>query len=339
MYKKHTKSAHLVKTTSRILLLSLAAIIAFMPLMPPALAAYCAIASYLAWPVFLLCLIEAVRLRRAHIWSIAFTSAAIISIVWIRHFLPAQKTIDIDRKDVSLRLISGNIDNFGIHFQDYDNLRSQAELIRSYHPDIICLQERPHTNVISFDSIRKAFKDYPYYFTNSREDEVLNLVIFSRYPLSNPAEYYFPDSFNKIIGVNAKVGEQSLRLFNVHLQTTGASVQNILNPICLTNTIRHEKQRNHQADTLCHIISGCTQPVIVSGDFNASRTSYAYRRLAAVLSDCSKATIGIHGSWQPLGSLLKIDHTLCSPCLQTRQYAVADNPWSDHRLQIISFKL
>lgn len=339
MHTYRSQSVRVAVTACRLSLLFSAAVIAFMPLMPSALAAYCAIAAYLAWPVLILCLAEAVILRKKPFWCIAFLLAVVVSLTWVRHFLPFRQTARQAPEAISLRLVSCNVDNFGLHYQDYDNLRHQAALIRSYRPDIICLQERPHTNVISFDSIRQAFSTYPYYCVNTREDEVLNLVVFSRYPLSSLTEYYFPGSYNKALAVSIAVGEDSLRLYNVHLQTTGVSTQAGSAHRRLAAMIRNEKARNLQSDQLLSVIARSRQPVIVTGDFNASRTSRAYRRFAAVLSDCSQSSPGLHGTWQPLGPWLKIDHTLCSPQFHTHSYAVADNPWSDHRLQVVSLHL
>jgi endonuclease/exonuclease/phosphatase (EEP) superfamily protein YafD len=334
---KHVVRA--IATTYRLFLLLAAVVVAFLPLMPSALAAYFAIAAYTAWPVFVLCLSEAILLRKKSLWCMTFLLGAIVSFTWVRYFLPVWQTGGKLAESTTLCLVSGNVDNFGLCYQDYSNLRHQAELINRYNPDIICLQERPHTNVISFDSIRMVFKAYPYFVVNTREDEVLNLVIFSRYPLHNPVEYYFPDSYNKIISASIAMGKDSLRLYNVHLQTTRINGSSSSGNCPLVTMIQNEKLRNLQADQLCRNIDHTLQPVIVTGDFNASRTSYAYRNLASVLSDCCQPSFGLHGTWQPLGPLLKIDHTLCSENIYPHSYALADNPWSDHRLQVVSIQL
>ena len=95
-----------------------------------------------------------------------------------------------------LRLISWNCNNFLLSL---DTLHAASAFLNSHNPDIICLQERPHTNLVRYDSIKKCFPTLPYKVTNGREDENLNISIFSKYPVSNVKTWYFSDTYNKMI--------------------------------------------------------------------------------------------------------------------------------------------
>lgn len=214
-----------------------------------------------------------------------------------------------------------------------DTLTKAAHSIRVLQPGIVCLQERPHTNLLAWDTIRAAFPDYPYCIINSREDEVLNLAVFSRWPIGNVQEYYFPNSYNKILQADIQMTGQAFRLFNVHLQTTGMNESYSMKD--RFQAMRHHTvQRNRQADLLTKAIAESPYPVIVCGDFNDTPASYAYRKISRLLQDCFlQAGQTWSGSYQCWGGFLRIDYTLCSPAFQVNRYLLISNPWSDHKQQ------
>ena len=314
-----------------LLLLCGTGILIVLPYLPADLAGYFYPVSLCALPLLVIDALCAWALWKQKHWRRAFLILLLGSLVWFRHYLPNPLSRVGESTD-TLTLVSWNVDLFGGGYQNYSNLAPAAALIKQQDPDIICLQERPHTNVMHWDSIRAAFSDYPYYVKNTREDEVLNLVIFSRYPLENPEDHYFADTYNKFMQVDVQLGTQTLRLFNVHLQTTGISEKS--NNSIIENT----QKRNHQAQELAQCLQQSPHPTIVCGDFNDTRSSYAYRILAEHLTDAAEAA----GLWQPLGTfsrVFKIDHTLCTKDLKLQNYKVVSNDISDHKLQISQFSI
>lgn len=192
---------------------------------------------------------------------------------------PAQRKV-LDSNQ--LKLVCWNTEGFRLN---KDTLTKAAHSIRVLQPGIVCLQERPHTNLLAWDTIRAAFPDYPYCIINSREDEVLNLAVFSRWPIGNVQEYYFPNSYNKILQADIQMTGQTFRLFNVHLQTTGMNESYSMKD--RFQAMRHHTvQRNRQADLLTKAIAESPYPVIVCGDFNDTPASYAYRKISRLLQDC-----------------------------------------------------
>ena len=309
-----------------LLLLGLTGILIILPYFPADIAGHFYYISLAALPLIGADIICLFVVRKQKGWRVVFLLFLIGSLGWLRHYIPNPFSRVGESTD-TLTLVSWNVDLFGGGFQNYSNLVPAADLIRQQKPDIICLQERPHTNVMRWDSIRAAFSDYPYYVKNTREDEVLNLVIFSRYPLSNPEDHYFADTYNKFMQVDVQIGPHTLRLFNVHLQTTGIGEDN--------NLIKNAKKRNHQAQELARCLQESPHPLIVCGDFNDTRSSYAYRTVAKGMIDTAEAA----GLWQPLGTftkVFKIDHILCSKDIMLQNYEVVSNDISDHKLQQVT---
>ena len=216
-----------------------------------------------------------------------------------------------------LRLISWNCENFQLSL---DTLHAASTFLNAQNPDILCLQERPHTNLVRYDSIKKCFPSLPYKVTNGREDENLNVSIFSRYPISNVRTWYFTDTYNKMIQADINRDGEMFRLYNVHLQTTSSGGT-------LDNCIR----RYRQSRLLLSEIKRSPYPVIVCGDFNDLPLSYTILNLLTELNDMS---ITLEGSYQKLGGLFKIDYILASNNWNKKSYHLISNPWSDHKIQL-----
>ena len=308
-----------------LLLLGLTGVLIILPYLPADIAGYFYPISLGALPLIGADFICLFALRKHKGWHTAFLFLLIGSLVWLRYYIPNPFS-KVGEGEKELTLVSWNVGLFGGGYQDYSNLAPAAALIKQQQPDIICLQERPHTNVMHWDSIRAAFSDYPYYVKNTREDEVLNLVIFSRYPLENPEDHFFADTYNKFMQVDVLLGTQTLRLFNVHLQTTGISEKT------KNSIIEHTQKRNRQAQELAQCIESSPHPTIVCGDFNDTRSSYAYRTVAKELQDAAQSSIGLHATFF---SLFKIDHILSD--YKATSYKVIDNSISDHKLQVSRF--
>ena len=215
-----------------------------------------------------------------------------------------------------LRLISWNCNNFLLSL---DTLHAASAFLNAKNPDIICLQERPHTNLVRYDSIKKCFPTLPYKVTNGREDENLNISIFSKYPVSKVKTWYFTDTYNKMIQADINQDGEIFRLYNVHLQTTSAG-----------NTIDNCIRRYRQSKLLLSEIKESPYPVIVCGDFNDVPLSYTVLNLLTELNDLSKT---LEGSYQKLGGFFKIDYILASNNWKKNSYQLISNPWSDHKIQ------
>lgn len=308
----------------------LAILTAAMPCCSPVVAGYLAPLGLLVIPMTIFSILATIItvLCRSKGISLLFGIACLISLFlcgksWAVSFATDESTSH------SLHLVSWNAEGFQLN---KDTLQASATFIRNLHPDVICLQERPHDNLLHRDSISAVF-GYPYRVFNSREDEVLNLAVYSRFPLSNMKEYYFPDSYNKVLQIDLQYEKRTIRLFNIHLQTTG------MTPAFQGNNLLHTyqlnaKERNHQVQLLAEAIASSPYPVILCGDLNDTPISYAYRKLTGKLKDCFlEAGNGWGGTYQPSNNLFRIDYTLCSPELKSSSYRLYSNSWSDHRIQ------
>lgn len=299
-----------------------------LPLLPPHWAGTFIFVSLLGVPLMVLQLLIAFVLfiKKQHPWRWIYIGLCAANIPLMYHYCPSQAEPE-PGSDRSLTLLSWNVTNFHINA---DTLRAAAAHIRALQPHLICLQEVPHNNLLHWDSIRAAFPEHPYAYKNERDDEVLNLGILSRYPLSEAHTRYFDSGYNKLAGLRVVTPHGTFRLWNVHLQTTGTPRQ----------FIAHARQRNRQAYDLLQTIQADTLPALICGDFNDNPASYTYRTLKRGRTDAYRQKGQRYtGSYQPLGDWLRIDYLLCPPGSHVLSYELQENPWSDHKIQLATIEL
>lgn len=324
----------------------------FLPLMGAEIAALFSPLNFLALPLFLLStllfILTVVSFGRKFRGKCKGHSALstlltfltfLVSLFVIRPYLPLPSLHSAENQP--LTVVSWNCDNLRL---SEDTLQKAAAFIKSQHPDIICLQERPHDNLLHRYKIIQAFREYPYRLMNGREDEVLNLAVFSKYPLSRSAVHYFHDSYNKYLTVDVNISRkqgmsQPITLFVAHLQTTGITDLPAHPTVAqlLKQYIRNTQRRNQQADFVRADMDKRSTPLVLAGDFNAIRSSYTYRILSAGLHDAARSNGFGGGSFQRFHNLLKIDYILSSSPLTPRSYHLYANTWSDHKIQVATF--
>ncbi|MGP1436139.1 MAG: endonuclease/exonuclease/phosphatase family protein [Phocaeicola sp.] len=297
--------------------------------------------SLLAWPLFIVDIIIWFFVKKECIWQFFFMVVVLGCFTWVWNYIPFSWPSANEKLKQQFTLVSWNVDNMGVGYQNYTRMHQQSQQILAQRPDIICIQERPHTNVISWDSIQSCFPDYPYKIINSREDEVLNLAVISKYPLLNHQEYYYDNTYNKMMAIDVNVKGTIIRIFNVHLQTTGINGAGDTESKNHINKLKdNAKLRNHQAGDLHVLISSSRVPVIVCGDFNDTRSSYAYRTVSNGLIDCHKsAGKGWGGTYNKFRNLVKIDYILCTKDLGVNSYELKDTELSDHKMQKVKIEL
>lgn len=313
------------------ILLGITLATALMPWCPPVLAGYLSPLGLLVVPLAvcsLLATIIAAFYRKREI-TLLFGISCLLSLFLTGKSWAVSFPADNLKDSTPLRIVSWNAEGFQLN---KETLQESAAFIQNLHPDVICLQERPHDILLNRDSISATF-GYPYRVFNSREDEVLNLAVYSRFPLSNRKEYYFPDSYNKVLQIDLQCDGTIIRLFNIHLQTTGMSFAYQGNNRLHTYQL-NAVARNRQAQQLQEAIASSPYPVTICGDLNDTPVSYAYRKLADQLNDCFlEAGNGWGGTYQPAKNLFRIDYTFSSPELKPSAYRLYSNRWSDHQIQ------
>ena len=145
------------------------------------------------------------------------------------------------KKENALRIMSWNVAQFDmLHSKKHPEIKDQMiSLINEYQPEIACFQEMTceDSTVIKHGHISEFLQrlNFPYYFYsyNRKEDfwdfAHFGIIIFSKYPVINRQTImYYPNDYNSIFQyVDIVKGTDTLRVFNIHLQSLRFSRENL----------------------------------------------------------------------------------------------------------------
>ncbi len=213
--------------------------------------------------------------------------------------------------------------------------------MRRQKVDVCCLQEY---NDISGDKKNtESYSEYFPYHKIGRDD----MVIFSRYPIKDSKTILFDDTNNSAMWADIEVGARVVRVFNVHLQTTGISRtmhqadklmrQNIavsndrLLQTIFGNYMLGMVFRAGQAATVANEKRGSVNPCIICGDFNDVPYSYVYNTMLGNMVDgfkeCGSGLMYTYRGKKPV----RIDYIFHDQALKGLTYYTDEGiTYSDH---------
>ena len=232
-------------------------------------------------------------------------------------------------------------------------------VVNDYAPDIACFQEMvaedsaeiKHGHIDEFLA-KLHFENY-FYSYNVKDDfwdhAHFGIVIFSKYPIINKQTIsWYPNDYNSIFQyIDILKGEDTIRVFNVHLQSLRFSRQNLKyidqpNVDDKAAVLKESKsiiskfkkgflKRQMQADRIQEEIQKSPYPVIVTGDFNDVPNSYAYHTIGKNLQNTfeEKGT-GLSRTFSGISPVLRIDNIFVSENVEVKQFITIKKKLSDH---------
>ncbi|MEP6594290.1 MAG: endonuclease/exonuclease/phosphatase family protein [Ginsengibacter sp.] len=265
----------------------------------------------------------------------------------------------IEKQTNTLRVMSWNVEHFDIleHKTHPEVKKKMLELINQFKPDIACFQEMvggDYDRVINYlGDFKKALQfDHYYYSYNRRLDfdnkHHFGLIIFSKYPLINkqtvtdaPLEYNSTFQY-----VDIRDGIDTLRIFNIHLQSLKFTPQNLQyldKPVLNTDTTFLESKniaskmkrgflkRGIQAERIKEEINKSPYPAILCGDFNDVPNSYAYATIGEHMQNAFvKKGSGIGRTFSGISPTLRIDNIFTDKKFTIKQFIRINKRLSDH---------
>lgn len=207
--------------------------------------------------------------------------------------------------------------------------------------DIACFQEY---NDQSGD--RKNSDSYKEYFPYMARGES-DMVIYSRYPITNFKNLNFEMTNNSAMWAEIKVGEETFRVYNAHLETTGINrtlhkagklinqgmevESNALLSAIYGNYTLGMIARAGQANILAMDMRESEVPIIVCGDFNDVPYSYVYNTMLGDKVDGFKECgSGWMYTFRGGNKKVRIDYIFHDKSLEGVTYYRRDLTYSDH---------
>jgi len=219
--------------------------------------------------------------------------------------------------------------------------------------DIICLQEfmQNDSRTYNLRSVKKQLAHNPYSYISYNflaYKRKHGLAIFSSYPVLNGGKGSFPDTRNMFIYADIKLPEDTIRIFNVHLESIHLDYRqyNLIDSLNITvddsgieelkriagNVKQAFIKRAEQVKILRKEVDNSPYPVIICGDFNDTPVSYTYKNLKKDLKDSFvESGKGMGATYKKFKLPLRIDFILYDPELLSSEHKVLNVDYSDHK--------
>ena len=254
-----------------------------------------------------------------------------------------------------IKLMSYNVRLFDLYNRPFNigTRNKMFELIKDEAPDIICMQEFYKDDSKKFNTLdtllefQQAKNYHVVYTTTVLEKHHFGIATFTTYPIVNKGNVSFEsDANNACIYTDLKINADTIRIYNLHLQSIHLS--NVVYADLKTKFETKEvfeketknivkrlaaafSRRSSQADLIAAHIKTCKYPVIVCGDFNDTPSSYAYHTLKGNLTDAFKESgIGFGATYAGDIPLLRIDYILHSNQVESTEFNIIPEKLSDH---------
>lgn len=225
------------------------------------------------------------------------------------------------------------------------------DLLQDTEPDILCVQEF-FTKIKGTKKMTERIKreigyaDYFFEAAVKSQHEGYGQVVFSKYPIINSGtitenEY----GINRTIFADIVRGEDTIRVYNVHLRSFGLQTEDkiVIQSPSVTKAdeeatrkigrkLKHAfTARSEQAKALRSHINSTQYPVLVMGDFNDTPMSYSVNLIGKGLKNTfQKKGWGWGVTHYEMLPLFQIDYIFCSPHFKIENFKIEKIKLSDH---------
>lgn len=240
----------------------------------------------------------------------------------------ASKNID-DSENISIMNYNVRLFNVFDWIKDKTVKQDISNFISEHQPDILCIQEYRPDNEINFDGYYK--------YEELSGDKVKNgQAIFTKFPIIKSGSIEFPKTSNNAIYADVVKGTDTIRIYNVHLQSLGIdpAVEKLANENSenlfkrVSSTF---KMQQFQTELFLMHKKQCSYKMIICGDFNNTAYSYVYKEIKGNLKDAFKyAGNGFGRTFDFKFFPVRIDFVLVDEAFKVNSFKTFDEKLSDH---------
>ena len=223
-----------------------------------------------------------------------------------------------------------------------ENGKNIIKFIQKENPDIVCFQEFDHKRIKSGE-----LDFYPYKFVNFEFGlyrKKLVQAIYSKYPIISQGDLDFPNSYNNAIYVDVLYNQDTVRIYNLHLESLGiTSARKTLNKpaekLYKQLGAKFKKQEEQALLVSAHLKTSAYKKIIC-GDFNNGQYSRIYNVIKGDLLDSFEEKGSGYGkTYNYHGLPVRIDFILAEETLRVQSHKNYKVKLSDHFPVMASFTL
>lgn len=248
-----------------------------------------------------------------------------------------------------IKVVSYNVQHFSGHTRpdQKKNAGKIVDFLEEQKADIICLQEvrLRQNSIFNLEQAVRSISTINHY-QYARSSTTYGSVTMTRYPIVHMGEIRFKNTRNISIFTDVLVGKDTVRVFNIHLQSyhIDPGRYNVIDSPDITREedlreiqeigIKYKaavKLRASQVREIRKYIRESPYPVIVCGDFNDTPVSFSYQKIRRGLNDafmCSGSGAG--RTYIRKNPALRIDYIFHSKSYTSVNFQTIPFYLSDH---------
>lgn len=248
----------------------------------------------------------------------------LLGITFVNKFYKFSGTI-LPEEQGDFTLMSYNVRIFNLYewLPQRDVAEKIAGFVKEKDPDILCMQEYSEKGNGLFDQYR-----YKFIFHAKGE---MRQAIYSRFRIIDSGNISFPGSSNNVVFADIKKGNDTLRVYSMHMQSIKISpdihekIDEEKSKVIFMRISEAFKQQQQQAELVEKHKNECPYPMIICGDMNNSAFSYVYRSVKGDLNDAfEEAGSGFGKSYNYKYYPARIDYILTDDTLMVKEFRTFD---------------
>ena len=268
-------------------------------------------------------------------WILKFKRQFLIStLVLFIGFQYVTKLYSFEEKKVllndDLKIMSYNVRMFNVYnwIKEENVPQKIYEFINSKNPDVLCLQEFNRSESLGFS--------YPYQFVKvNAKGNRFGQAIFSKYKIINSGSLNFSNSSNNAIFADIIKNNDTVRIYNVHLETlkTNPKEEAFTTENSEKLRIRLQdafKKQNNQVNLIVKHQTNLKHKSIICGDFNNTAFSWAYHQLKKDKNDAFEIAGKGFGKTYNYPFPFRIDFILVDEKIKVNNFKTYNVEYSDH---------
>lgn len=266
------------------------------------------------------------------IWFLIPLIAISINYKFLTSILGVSWSTAPNETTINLTVCSYNVNYFN-HSKEV-KVPAIASLVQDNGVDILAIQEFEAISYYNLDEIIGEFDFMEHHAIYATDKGAIGMAIFSKYPIIKSSKVKFDDTGNGFMWADILIGQDTVRVINNHLQTTGyySSYSRGLKYV-YEKASENFLIRAGQAKIIRSLIDSTSYPVIVCGDFNDTPNGFVYNVVKGdnLADSFVEKGIGLGGTYRRTLSLMRIDMILVSNHFKVHSYKAINSKLSDHK--------